>query len=514
MKKVITGEKLYELEEEAITLLCDTVKETLGPRGSNAIIDHSLLSPYITNDGVTIARNIESEDECINTILTLAKSSAIKTDEMVGDGTTTTLVLLESIFKNGLAKIKEGASPHKLKQELDHALKKVTAQIQEGSRLPKEEDYYSIASIAANDERIGKEITPMYLKLQNDDSLKIEEGSTTKTISKIIPGYHFETILASPYFLSNSSIINYKNCFLLIALKEIGNIEEISAVLNEAISKKNPLMILANDYSEDVINEILSMNFDEITNVTLLKIPEYGTHQINLLKDLEVLTESKIAYEQEKIDLNNIGKCEEIKIDKEQTIISNKVNLRIKDYINKLKEQMKETEEEYEQDFLKNRIAKLTNGIGFIYVGATTKVEAKEKKMRYDDALCALKSTKKGIVPGCGLTLLKIKEKMTENTNGDLIIKEALDKPFMQILINVGAKKEIYETIKENNFNMIYNALEDKLEPVQNTKIIDPTSVVITALENAVSIASMLLTTKSLIINEQTENKLNIEREF
>ena len=190
MKKVITGEKLYDCEEQAIELLCGTVKKTLGPRGSNAIIDHSLMSPFITNDGVTIARNIESEDERINTILTLAKEASIKTDETVGDGTTTTLVLLESIFKSGLAKIKEGINPHILKNELDEALESVIEEIKKESKIPTEENYYDIASIASSDQNIGKMITSLYLKVGS--AIKIEESSSNKTNTKIINGYSFE----------------------------------------------------------------------------------------------------------------------------------------------------------------------------------------------------------------------------------------------------------------------------------------------------------------------------------
>ena len=515
MKKVITGEKLYDCEEQAIELLCGTVKKTLGPRGSNAIIDHSLMSPFITSDGVTIARNIESEDERINTILTLAKEASIKTDETVGDGTTTTLVLLESIFKSGLAKIKDGINPHILKNELDNALESVLDKIKKESKIPTEENYYDIASIASSDQNIGKMITSLYLKVGS--AIKIEESSSNKTNTKIINGYSFEPILASPYFFNNTNEITYKNCLILIMTKEVNEIEEISEIINYAIEKRIPLVILATDYSEEVINEVLSLNFNKITNVTLLKLPEYGLHQMDVLKDLEIISKAKIVKATDELSLNNLGKCEEIKITKDLVIISNNLKSEsIKKHINKLKERVKTTDDDFELEFLNNRLAKLTNGIGMIYVGATTTTEAREKKMRFDDALCALKSATNGIIPGSGLILLKIKENLEAKNNGSTILKEALDKPFMQILENVGVNpNDIYNKIKENNFNVIYNALENKLEPISKTKVIDPTNVVVATLKNAVSIAGMLLTTSSLIINEFKENNnYNINNEI
>ena len=506
MKKVITGKELYDCEEKAIALLCGTVKKTLGPRGSNAIIDHSLMNPFITNDGVTIARNIESEDERINTILTLAKEASIKTDETVGDGTTTTLVLLESLFKSGLAKIKDGLNPHLLKNELDEALENIIEEIKKESKIPTEENYYNIASIAASNKSIGKLITRMYLKVGS--AIKIEESKTSETYTKIINGYSFEPLLASPYFFNNTNEIIYKNSLILIMLKEVNEIGEISEIINYTIEKRIPLVILATDYTEEVINEVLSLNLSKITNVTLLKLPEYGLHQMEVLKDLEIISNAKIAKSSDELSLNNLGKCEEIKITKELATINNNLQSKvIKRYINNLKEKISTIDDDFELEFQSNRLSKLTNGIGIIYVGATTTTEAREKKMRFDDAFCALNCAANGIIPGSGLILLKIKENLETKNNGSIILKEALDKPFMQILENVGINpSNIYNKIKASDFNIIYNVFENKFETISKTKVIDPTTVVITSLKNAVSIAGMLLTTTSLIINEQQES--------
>lgn len=511
MKKVITGEELYECAEQAIDLLCGTVKKTLGPRGSNAIIDHSLFSPFITNDGVTIARNIESDDARVNTILTLAKEASIKTDETVGDGTTTTLILLESIFKKGLEKIASGVNPNILKKELNQALEEVIKKIKEESKSLTEKDYFNIASIAASDENIGSLISTVYLKLKGNGALKIEESNTRETYFTIINGYTFETIVASPYFLKGKKEIEYQNAYFLMINKEIDELEEISEVINFFIDKKAPAIILANDYRDEVINEILSLNFNGVTNVTLLKMPEYGTHQMDLLNDLEIITKSKIVKVTDEIRINNLGKCKVIKIDKENVVISNDLeNALLKEHINKIKKELEKEKDTYESDYLNIRLAKLTNGRGIIYVGANTMTEAREKKMRFDDALCAIESTKDGIVPGSGLVFLKIANELKDKNNGYEILKSALTKPFYQILENAGInKEEVFHKIEESNFNILYNVLEEKYELISETKVIDPTSVVVNTIINAISIASMLLTTSSLIINEYQEHQTN-----
>lgn len=514
MKKVITGEELNVCKLKAIELLCGTVKNTLGPRGSNAIIDHSMFSPFITNDGVTIAKNIESEDERINTILTLAKEASIKTDETVGDGTTTTLVLLESIFKTGLKKIKEGKNPYILKRELDEATLDVINKIKKESRTPKECDCYAIASIAANDESIGNLITAMYLQLKNKGAIKIEESNKKETYQELISGYTFDTIAASPYFLKDE--INITNPYVLIVNKEIDDIENLSEVINFFIDKKNPAIILAKDYDENVINEVLSLNLNKITNVTLLKLPEYGTHQLDVLTDLKIITSAQIVNPTDEVSQTSLGRCKEIKINKETVMISfDKNKKELRNHITKLRSAQKKEIDEYELDFLNTRLSKLTEGRGIICVGGRTQTETREKKMRFDDALHALENTRFGILPGSGIILCKISEELNPRTEGYEILKLSLNKPFFQILENIGLDQDsIYKKIKENNYELIYNILEERWEPVSLTKILDPTSVVISSLENATSIASLLLTTSSLIINETPQLNIDVDKEL
>lgn len=507
MQKVITDEKLYEYEEQAIALLCGTVKKTLGPKGSNAIINHSLLNPFITNDGVTIAKNIESEDEAINTILTIAKEASIKTDELVGDGTTTTLVLLESIFQNGLNAIKEGLNPQILKKELIKSSQEIISKIKNKSREPNQNDFYHIASIAASDEKIGQTLTDMFLKLQKNPTIKVVLNNNAETIAKIVTGYSFETIIASPYFFANNKVINYENNAILLTNQEIECMEQISPILNHIIDNKNNLIIMAVDYASEVINEILALNFNGITNVTLLKLPEYGVRQLAILKDLELITKAKLVKLNESISVNDLGKCEYVAITKDTILINNNLeSSSLKTHIQNLKIELKEMTEEYDRDFLQERIAKLTSGIGLIYVGATTNTEAKEIKMRYDDALAAIKTATYGILPGSGLILSQIAEELNTQNIGNVILKEALKKPLFQILENAGYQSlDIYEKIKEQNFNVLFNIYNEKFENIKTTKVIDPTYVVINALQNAISIASLLLTTTTLIINEQKE---------
>ncbi len=512
IKKVIKGNALHEYCEKALDLLCDTVAMTLGPQGSNAIIDHSCFSPFITNDGVTIAKNIESDNEIINTIFTLAKEASIKTDEEAGDGTTTTLVLLNSIYKNGLSKINEGYNPQIVKKELDKATKDAINLLKTYSRKPNPNDYKLVASIAANDEEIGLLLSQTYLKLNCPQALKIKESSNGSTYIKITKGYTFDSVLASPYFLVNQDSIVLNDAKTLIINAEINNINYISELINYLIKENKPAVILAKDYSDLVVNEILSLNFAKKTNIILLKFPEYGTHQIDTVNDIKLLTNSKIINNEKNIDLNALGKTNSIQITNNSVHIhSKKDNANITKIINSLKAKIKNTQDEYELEFLYNRLAKLTKGAGIIYVGGNTITEAREKKMRFDDALFALENINEGILPGAGLSFLKVSHHLINKSIGYDILINSLDKPFKKILENVGLdSNKIFLAIEKSNYSQLYNVNTDKYELVTNTKVIDPIKVVINTLKNASSIASILLTTNALIINEHNENKSKI----
>lgn len=505
MKKVVSGEELQEKLSEAINLLCDTVKVTLGPKGSNIIIDHSTFSPFITNDGVTIAENIESEDPVINTILELAKEASIKTNENVGDGTTTTLVLLQSIFNNGLKLINNGINPIILKKELDNKLPEIIKKIQNKSRLARDEEVLNLVSISGNDKKIGKIISDAYFKLKSTDGIKISEGKLTETIVEYLKGYTFDTSLASPYYFLDKLEITLNDAKMLLIENCLNDIEDIEIIIKNIIEENRDLVIIAKDYGDDLVNEIIAINLEIKPKIYLIESSLYGNREKYFYDDLKDITNSNIVKDTNNINLNDLGNILNMKINKEYSNIDFKENDIIKE---KIKNILKNIEEDIE--FNNKRISMLKSGIINILVGASTATERREKKMRYDDALCALKTIKDGVLPGSGIVLYEISEKL-DNSIGNTILKEALKEPFYTIMNNSGiAKEEIIKNIKNSNYTKIYNVNKNKYEDIVNSEVIDSSNVVINSLTNAISIAGMLLTTSSLIINEY-QNNLNKE---
>lgn len=503
MKKIIYGNELYEKMNEAINLLCNTVKITLGPKGNNVIIDHSSFSPFITNDGVTIAENIESEDEVINTILTLAKEASIKTNDIVGDGTTTTLVLLEGIFNEGLKLIKEGYNPIILKKELNTYLDKLIIELENISHIPTNNDLYNVAQTSSNDNLIAKNIYDAYIKTKNINAINIKEIDSNTSHIEYLNGYRFETVLPSNYFLNEQNTIEYNNSNILIINNKLENIESIAEILNEVIKNNESLIIISDDYNDEVVNDLVSLYLSNEIKICLLKTPSYGYKAHEILKDISVITNSNIV-KNNYITLNNLGKVNNIVISNEEVIISFDYNDNIKKLINEIKSN---NENEIEKSFNDLRISMLSTTVANILVGATTTTERRELKMRYIDALHAIDISTKGKLPGAGIALLKLRSNIKLESDVDKLFYNVLYLPFKQILINSGLDdKEIYDNIKKNNFNKLYNINKSNYENINDTLVIDPTFVVLNALKNAVSISSMLLTTSHLIINEYKNN--------
>lgn len=506
LKKVVNGAELQEKMSYAINLLCDTVKTTLGPKGNNIIIDHSAFTPFITNDGVTIAENIESEDAIINTILELAKEASIKTNSTIGDGTTTTLVLLQSIFNEGLKEIAEGVSPVILKHLLEQDLKIIKDEIIKLSKTPNKADFEKIAITSANSKEVGKIISEAYHKVSGKNAIRIKEGdySSTKVIYQ--KGYLFDTLLASPYFLEDKSNIEIQNPFLLMINSYLQDLEEIAFFLNEAMELKKPLIILAEDYSENIINDILAYNQEIENKVYLLKTPEFGKNKQDLLKDLELISQGKILDNPTNSNISYLGIVNFINITQSETTVFFEHNSKIKEKVSEL-HQLAITTKQIDVEFLAKRIAMFENGLIDIYVGAPTKTERRELKMRYDDALCAIESAKGGILPGGGVAFYKVCTELDSKKLASHVFPKILKTPFQQILANAGLPEDdIIKKIKQSAYQIVYNVLSSEYESLEDTNIIDSTSVLISALENATSIASMLLTTSALVINEYQNN--------
>lgn len=514
MKKVITNEELQKKMKEAINLLCGTVKTTLGPVGNNIIIDHSTFSPFITNDGVTIAKNIESDDQVINTILELAKEASIKTDETVGDGTTTTLVLLEEIFNQGLELIKNGKKPILLKNEINKSLEKLIPLLKEKSKKPTKEELLNIATISANDSEIGKIISNVYKKVNNKNAIKLIESENLKTTSNFYKGYSFDTNIASPYYFNTKKQMNIHDTNILLIDNYLENPEEISLILNHIIEQQKNLIIIANEYSELFINYILSLYLDNEINIYLLINPEYGENQKIFLKDISTISNCEILKDFNKIKFDNLGKLNNVELNKEKTTLHFSITPEIKEYIKNIKDDFKLLKDNFDKEYYQKRLSMFKYGLAEIQIGGNTKTEIREKHMRFQDALCAIEIANKGIVPGAGITFLQIQDKYNPITDGDTIIKKALEKPFIQIIKNAGIDEvKILKEIQNTKFQTLYNINNNSFEDINKTSVLDPTEVIINSLSNACSIAGMLLTTSSLIINEY-QNQLNKQNEY
>ncbi len=511
MKKVISGKQLQEKIKESINLLCDTVKQTLGPQGNNVLIDHSLFSPFITNDGATIARNIESEDEIVNTILEIAKEASLKTNETVGDGTTTTLALLQSIMNASLDYIEKETNPILLKKELNTYLKEILKAINDLKLEIDPNKLKAIATIAANDDEIGRLLSKVFQTVGSKNAIFIEEGEKQTLEVSYLKGYHIQTELASDYFL-NEPKKTYQNANILIFQNTLFNIEDIAFILNDCMKNKKSLVIFAEDFEELLVKEIISMNQNEELDCCLVKIQTYGMQKRKIEKDLEIITGAKRIEKQ--ISLENIGIAKQIEIEKDRIRINFETTEKIKNYISLLNKEAREIKDDFDKDFVSQRIAMFSEGLATIKIGAPTKTESHEIKMRMEDALCALESAKDGVLLGGGITLLKIAEKIKAKTTAETIFKKALEVPFQQILANAGLdNKAIKQEIINNQFQKIYNVKTEKWEDVKNSSVLDSYNVTIESLKNAVSIATMLLTTTSLVINEYVNNS-NKENEY
>ena len=508
MKKVVSNNELKEVMDNAINLLCTTVSKTLGPTGNNILIDNSELSPFITNDGVTIAKNIESNDERVNAVLEIVKEASLKTNEIVGDGTTTTLVLLESIYKEGIKEIELGKNPIIIKKELNQALDIVIKELQKEKISPTEKDYQNIAITSANDKEIGLYLSNIYSKTNNKYSIQLKQSKNLNTYYELKQGYSIEINEISSLYFKTRKIIALEDVYIFILKGYLTDINQIANIINESENKN--IVIFVEGLERNIKEEILAYFLTENKNIFIIELPEYALHKEKIENDIKVLSDCDIRnIDYETVDFNNSGKISNISITNEEININVDKN-KAKKLIKELKEELKTTYDSYEKEFIENRLAKLENGIITIYVGGTTKTEIKEKLMRYEDCLCALDISKKGIIPGEGISLLKISESLDAKTSGEKILKIALTSPINKIIENTGQNINIKQQIIDSNFEKIYNFENSSLETIEQTTIKDPIEVVKTSLENAVSIASLLLTTSSIIINEDKTLENNV----
>ncbi len=526
-KEIIYGFEARESLKKGVNALADAVKVTLGPKGRNVVIEKSFGAPHVTKDGVTVAKEIELKDKVENMGAQMVKEVASKTSEKAGDGTTTATLLAQAIFINGLKNVTAGANPMDLKRGIDKAvaevvksLKRQTQQI--GDSMEKIEQVASIS--ANNDNEIGKLIAEAMGKVSKEGVITIEEAKGIETTVKVVEGMQFDRGYISPYFVTNTEKmeVNYENPWILIYDKKISAMKDFLPVLEKVIQTGRPLLVIAEDLEGEALATLVVNRLRGTLKVVAVKAPGFGDRRKEMLEDIAILTGGTVVseekgYKLEDADLSYLGQADRITVDKDNTtIVSGRGDKKnIENRINQIKAQIKTTTSDYDREKLQERLAKLSGGVAVIQVGAASEVEMKEKKDRFDDALHATRAAiEEGIVPGGGVAFIRAIDDL-HNLKGDNddeniginIVKRALEEPLRQIVENAGLEGSvIVQKVREGKDDFGFNARTEKYENLLASGVIDPTKVARIALENAASIAGMLLTTECVVV-EAKEDK-------
>jgi len=505
---------------QGIEILNNAVKVTLGPKGRNVILDKSYGPPRITKDGVTVAKEIELEDEFENMGAQMVREVASKTNDTAGDGTTTATVLAHAIVKEGIKYVSAGMNPMDLKRGIDLAVAEAVKDIQaRAKKISSSEEVAQVGTISSNgDEAIGNMIAQAMKKVGNEGVITVEEAKTAETELEVVEGMQFDRGYLSPYFITNAEkmIVELENPYLLIFEKKLGSLQVILPILEAVVQTGKPLLILAEDVEGEALATLVVNKLRGGLMVAAVKAPGFGDRRKAMLEDIAVLTAGQMISEDlgiklENVDLAMLGRAKKVRIDKETTTIVDGAGAKkdIEGRITQIKAQIEETTSDYDKEKLQERLAKLAGGVAIIKVGGVTEVEVKEKKDRVDDALNATRAAvEEGIVPGGGTALLRAKEAVAKlkSNNADIqaginIVLKALEAPLRQIVENAGIEGSIVTNkISEHKSpTYCYNAQTDEYVDAITTGIIDPAKVVRTALQNAASIAGLLITTEAMI---------------
>ena len=527
MSKIINfNTDARESLKKGVDALADAVKVTLGPKGRNVVIDRKFGAPHITKDGVTVAKEIELEDPIENMGAQMVKEVASKTADIAGDGTTTATVLAQAIVKAGLQNVTAGANPMDLKRGIDKAVAKVIENIKTqsetvGSDFSKIEQ---IASISANnDDVIGKLIAQAMETVTTEGVITVEEAKGTETDVKTVEGMQFDRGYLSPYFVTNTEkmIVDMENPYILIYDKKISNMKDILPVLEPVAQSGRPFLIIAEDVDGEALATLVVNRLRGSLKIAAVKAPGFGDRRKEMLEDIAILTGGTVISEErgftlEGATLDMLGSAEKITIDKENTTVVNGAgNVEaIEARVGQIKSQIEQSTSDYDKEKLQERLAKLAGGVAVLYIGAATEVEMKEKKDRVDDALHATRAAvEEGIIPGGGTAFIRAVEALegfeganADETTGVNIVRKAIESPLRQITENAGIEGSIVvQKIKEGTADFGFNAKTEEFENLLAAGIIDPTKVTRVALENAASIASMLLTTECVIVDKPSE---------
>ena len=525
-KNIKFGEDSRKKLLDGVNKLADTVKVTLGPKGRNVVLDKNYGFPLITNDGVTIAKEIELEDKFENMGAKIVKEVAMKTNDAAGDGTTTATVLAQSMIKEGIKNIAAGSDPIAIKRGMDRAVEVAVEELKNiSSDINGKDDICRVASISANDDKIGELISTAMEKVSRDGVITIEESKTSSTELKIVEGMQLDKGYISPYMVTDTEKMEavIDNPYILITDKRITNIQEILPLLESIMQLSGKLVIICDDIEGEALSTLILNKLRGVLNIVAVKAPSYGDKRKYLLEDIAILTggeviTSDLGLELKDTTIEQLGNARQIKVSKDKTIIvdgSGEKN-RISERIHQIKSQLEDEKSEFEKENLQERLAKISGGVAVIEVGAATEIEMKEKKLRIEDALSATKAaTQEGIVSGGGTAYINIIPKVIElekSLNDDerigaKIIINALEAPIKQIATNAGLEHAvILEKIRESNKGVGYNFLNGEYVNMKECGIVDPTKVSRCALQNAESIASMILTTESIITEIKDNN--------
>ena len=520
MAKVIKfGEDARKSLLEGVNKLADTVKVTLGPKGRNVVLDKSYGAPLITNDGVTIAKEIELEDKFENMGARLVKEVSTKTNDVAGDGTTTATVLAQSMVREGVKNVAAGADPMAIKRGMDKAVEAAVKGLKEiSSGVNGKQDIARVASISANSTEIGNLIADAMEKVSKDGVITIEESKTSQTELNVVEGMQFDKGYVSPYMVTDTEKMEavLDNPYILITDKKISNIQEILPLLENLMQQSGKLLIICDDVEQEALSTLVLNKLRGVLNVVAVKAPGFGDKRKEMLKDIAILTggeviTSELGLELKDTAIEQLGRAKQVKVQKENTIIVDGAGDKqaIQDRVKQIKAQIEETKSSYDKENLQERLAKIAGGVAVIGVGAATEVEMKDKKLRIEDALSATRAAvEEGVVSGGGTALINVIPEV-EKTESKLvggekvgagIVLKALEEPLKQIVKNAGLEPAVVlENVKKANTGFGFDASKEEYVDMKKAGIVDPTKVTRSALQNAASIASMVLTTESLV---------------
>ncbi len=523
-KEISYGEEARKVLLSGINQLADTVKITLGPKGRNVVLDKKFGAPLITNDGVTIAKEIELDDHFENMGAQLVKEVATKTNDVAGDGTTTAILLAQTLIREGMKNVAAGANPMVLKRGISKAVDKAVEAIVKNSKAVNgTEDIKRVATISAADEFIGNLIAEAMEKVSSDGVITVEESKTAETYSEVVEGMMFDRGYITPYMVTDNDKMEavIDDAYILITDKKIVSIQEILPLLEQVVKSGKKLVIIADDIEGDALATLIVNKLRGTFTCVGVKAPGFGDRRKDMLRDIATLTGGEVISEELGLELKDttveqLGRAHQVKVEKERTIIVDGAgdSKEIKARVSQIRNQIEETTSDFDREKLQERLAKLAGGVAVIKVGAATEIEMKEKKLRIEDALAATKAAvEEGIVAGGGIALINVTsdvEEVVSNAQGDektgaVIVLKSLEEPLKQIAVNAGLEGSvIVQNVKSNGgVGYGYDALKDEYGDMITFGIVDPTKVTRSALENAASVAGMVLTTEALVTDKK-----------